>query len=505
MDLTHMDTLHDIFALLTGTTLLLAVFGGVAAGIIGGALPGISPSITMALLLPFTYSMDPVSALVLLACTYVGAEYGGSVPAILINTPGTNAAAATTLDGYPMKQQGRGAEALGISLYSGVIGGLIGLVMLIMLTEPLARVALLFTPPAYFALGVLGLSVIASLSGGSLIKAMIAGLLGLMIATVGTDPISGVSRFTFGHSELLSGIKPILIMVGLFAVSELFLQAGLGDWVKARATEARIRLPDRLMRRRLVKPQLIGSGIGTFEGVMPGAGGTIASFMAYNEARRWSSNPDEFGKGSPEGIAAPEASNNTVACTALIPMLSFGIPGSNATAILLGGFLIHGLIPGPQLFQKSGDVIFGLYTGMAIAPFAMLALGILLLPLCIWMVNRPKAYLMAFIFALIFSGIFSVNQSLFDLGIVLAAGVAGYAMRLLGMPFLPMVLGLVLGYMVESNYRRSLVLSGGDHMVFVENPISAGFLAVAVLFVVGSLGMPLWRRLRAGQTADKQS
>ena len=500
-----MEMLAQIFALLSGTPLIFAVIGGVAAGILGGALPGISPSITMALLLPFTYTMDPTMALVMLACTYVGAEYGGSVPAILINTPGTNAAAATTIDGYQMKLQGKGAEALGISLYSGVIGGIIGLVMLITLTEPLARVALLFTPPAYFALGILGLSVIASLSGGSLIKALMAGIIGMMIATVGTDPISGVSRFTFGSSELLSGIKPILVMVGLFAVSELFAQSSMGEWVKALATESRIRLPDRLMRRRLIKPQLIGSGIGTFEGVMPGAGGTIASFMAYNEARRWSSKPEEFGNGSPEGVAAPEASNNTVACTALVPMLSFGIPGSNATAILLGGFLIHGLIPGPQLFQQSSDVIFGLYTGMALAPFVMLALGILMLPLCIWMVNRPKAYLMAFIYALVFSGIFSVNQSLFDLGIVLAAGVVGYAMRLFGMPFLPVVLGLVLGYMVESNYRRSLVLSDGDHMVFLENAISAGFLFVAVLFVIGSIGMPLWRQLRAKPTTDSKS
>ncbi len=500
-----MDMLTQIFGLVTGTPLIAVVFGGVAWGIIGGALPGISPSITMALLLPFTYTMDPTMAIVMLASTYVGAEYGGSIPAILINTPGTNAAAATTLDGYQMKLQGRGPEALGISLYAGVVGGVIGLVMLIALTEPLARVALLFTPPAYFALGILGLSVIASLSGGSLIKALMAGIIGMMIATVGTDPVSGVTRFTFGSSDLLSGIKPILIMVGLFAVSELFMQAGLGAWVTGIVKDIRVRLPDRAMRRRLVRPQLIGSGIGTFEGVMPGAGGTIASFMAYNEARRWSKNPEEYGHGSPEGVAAPEAANNTVACTALVPMLSFGIPGSNATAVLMGGFLIHGLIPGPTLFQKSEEVIVGLYTGLAFAQFAMLLLGIVMLPICIWMVNRPKAYLMAFIYALIFSGIYSLNQSLFDLSIVLVAGVAGYAMRLFGMPFLPMVLGLVLGYMVESNYRRSLVLSGGDHMVFLENAISAGFLAVATIFVIGSLGMPLWRRFMAKPATDSPS
>lgn len=498
-----MDTLLQIFYLYTTTPIILVVTIGVAWGIVGGALPGISPSITMALLLPFTYALDPTSAVVLLASTYVGAEYGGSVPAILINTPGTNAAAATTIDGYAMKLKGKAADALGISLYSGVIGGMIGFLMLFLLTEPLVRVALLFTPPAYFALGLLGLSVIASLSGGSLIKALAAALIGLMIATVGTDPISGVSRFTFGESGLLSGIKPILIMVGLFAVSELFVQSSAGAWVKATADAAKVRFPNAKLRRRLLKPQLIGSGIGTFEGVMPGAGGTVAAFMSYNEARRWSSHKEEFGEGSPEGIAAPEAANNTVACTALVPMLSFGIPGSNATAVLLGGFLIHGLRPGPQLFQESSDVIFGLYGGLAISPFILLGLGILLLPLCIWMVNRPKAYLMAFIYALIFSGVYSINQSAFDLVIVLIAGVGGYFMRLFKMPFLPLVLGLVLGYMVESNYRRSLVLSGDDHGIFLQDPISLGFLIVALVFVLGSLLSPLLKRLRASKKNEQ--
>jgi len=496
-----MDILYQVFALYTGTPIILVAAIGVAWGIVGGALPGISPSITMALLLPFTYTLDPTSAVVLLACTYVGAEYGGSVPAILINTPGTNAAAATTIDGYAMKQRGMAAEALGISLYSGVIGGIIGFLLLVFLTGPLVRVALLFTPPTYFALGLLGLSVIASLSGGSLVKALAAAVIGLMVATIGTDPISGVSRFTFGQADLLGGVAPILIMVGLFAVSELFAQSSLGEWVKSAADTARIRFPDGKLRRRLVKPQLIGSGIGAFEGVMPGAGGTIASFMSYNEARRWSRHGEEFGHGSPEGIAAPESANNTVACTALVPMLSFGIPGSNATAVLLGGFLIHGMRPGPQLFQENSDVIFGLYSGLAISPFLLLALGMMMLPLCIWMVNRPKAYLMAFIYALIFSGIYSIHQSMFDLAIVLAAGGVGFFMRILRFPFLPLVLGLVLGYMVESNFRRSLVLSGDDPMVFLQDPIAAGFLALAAIFVCGSLAAPLFRSWRQGREA----
>ena len=332
-----MDGVLQGLELLVSTPLGLAAIAGVAWGILGGALPGISPSISMALLLPFTYGMEPSSAIVLLASTYLGAEYGGSIPAILIKTPGTNAAAATVLDGYAMNRQGRGGEALGISLYSGVIGGFVGLLMLVMLTRPLANLALAFTPMSYFALGVLGLSVIASLAGRSILKGLAAGLLGLMVATVGTDPVSGVPRFTFGRPELLDGIAPILVMVGLFAVSELFRQAGEPAWKRPSGAAARVRFPGSRLRRRLVKPQLIGTSIGTVEGVIPGAGGTIASFLSYNEARRWSRFKDEFGKGSPEGIAAPETANNTVASTALVPLLSFGIPGSNSAAILLGG------------------------------------------------------------------------------------------------------------------------------------------------------------------------
>lgn len=492
-----MGSLTQALTLLVTTPIVPAAAVGVAWGILGGALPGISPSITMALVLPFTYGMDPGAAIVLLAATYVGAEYGGSIPAILINTPGTNAAAATVLDGYEMQKQGRGGEALGISLYSGVLGGLFGLTMLVLLTEPLARLALAFTPMAYFALGVLGLSVIASLSGESLIKGLAAGIIGLMIATVGSDPISGVPRFTFEQADLLDGIPPILVMVGLFAVSELLQQSSMGEWRKADQKATRLRFPDAALRRRLIKPQLFGSVIGTFEGVMPGAGGTIASFMSYNEARRWSRNREEFGKGSPEGVAAPETANNTVAATALVPVLSFGIPGSNSAAILLGGLLVHGIIPGPRLFAENGDVILGLYTGLFVASLSLLVLGMLILPVCLWLVNRPKAYLMAFIYALIFSGVYSIDYSLFDLALVLGAGTIGLIMRLVGLPFLPAVLGVVLGYLVESNYRRSLVLSGGDHFIFVEDRIALGLLSVAALFIVGSLATRAWLFLRA--------
>jgi putative tricarboxylic transport membrane protein len=442
--------------------LIPAAFGGVAWGILGGALPGISPSITMALLLPFTYGMDSTVAVVLLASTYVGAEYGGSIPAILIGTPGTNAAAATVIDGYAMKRQGKAGEALGISLYSGFVGGLFGLLVLVSLTERLSSVALAFTPSSYFALGILGLSVIASLSGDSLLKGLIAGVMGLMVATIGTDPVTGLNRFTF-------------------------VQTNAPDWEKATHESARIRFPTPALWKRIARPQAIGSFIGAFEGMVPGAGGSISSFLAYNEARRWSKHADEFGHGSPEGVAAPEAANNTVACTALVPMLSLGIPSSNSAAVLLGGFLMHELVPGPMLFVQHGEVVRGLYTGLFIANVAMLIIGYVIMGPCIWLVSRPKPYLMAFIYALVVSGVYAFQANLFNVGVALAFGVVGYALRLFKVPFLPMVLGVVLGFMVESNYRRALVLSNGDLTTFVRNPISAALLATALIILAASL------------------
>ena len=474
------------------TPIVPAAFGGVAWGILGGALPGISPSITMALLLPFTYSMGPTTAVVLLASTYVGAEYGGSIPAILIGTPGTNAAAATVVDGYAMKQQGKAGEALGISLYSGFVGGLFGLLVLVGLTERLSSVALAFTPSSYFALGVLGLSVIATLSGDSLVTGLIAGVLGLMISTIGTDPVTGLNRFTFDSPELLSGIPPLLVMVGLYAVSELFMKTGEPDWEKASRENARIKFPSRALWKRIARPQAIGSLMGAFEGMMPGAGGAVSSFLAYNEARRWSRHKEEFGHGSPEGVAAPEAANNTVACTALVPMLSLGIPSSNSSAVLLGGFLMHGLIPGPLLFVNHADVVHGLYTGLFVANVAMLIIGYLIMSPCMWLVSRPKPYLMAFIYALVVSGVYAIQTSLFHVGLALGFGVLGSAMKYFRLPFLPMVLGVVVGFVVESNYRRALVISGGDYRTFIQDPIAAGLLSVAFLFITGSV-MRRWR------------
>lgn len=476
-----MDAFLQTLNSLASVWVIVAAFAGVLWGILGGALPGISPSIAMALLLPFTVGLPPTVALVLLASVYVGAEYGGSIPAILIRTPGTNSASATVIDGYEMAKQGKAGEALGISLMSGLIGGLFGLVVLVLATESLAKVALAFTPAAYFSLGILGLSVIAGLSGGSLLKGLIAACIGLMVAFIGSDPVSGVARFTFGSADLLDGVKPIIIMVGLFAVTEMLVQIGEPDWAKADKVTSRLKLPDWAMSKRLFRPQAIGAVVGTIEGVTPGAGGTVAAFMAYSESKRWSKHPEEYGHGSPEGVAAPESANNVVTATALVPLLSLGIPGSNSAAILMGGFLIHGLQPGPMLFTKAPEVVYGLYGGLLIANIAMLLLGLIILNPCMWLVNRPKPYLIAGILALVMTGVYALHQSVFDIAMALGFGVLGYGMRLLRIPVLPMVLGLVLGYMVESNYRRSLLISGGDHSIFVTDLVSAGLLALALV------------------------
>lgn len=481
-----MSTFWDIVHLLTATPLVFVAVAGLVWGILGGALPGISASITMALVLPFTYTMDPAQAIALLACVYIGAEYGGSIPAILIRTPGTNSAAATVIDGYELNRQGRAGEALGISLMSGVVGSLFGLAMLVLLTEPLSWLALAFKPTSYFGLGILGLSVIASMTGDSLVKGLAAAVIGLMIATVGTDPISGVTRFTFDVPDLLNGIEPVLVMVGLFALTELMSQSGSSNVTRLKET-VRIKLPSLALMNQLKRSQFIGCVLGLFEGLTPGGGGSIAAFMSYNEARRWSKTPEKFGKGSEEGVAAPETANNTVASTALIPLLSFGIPSSNSTAVLLGGLLMHGLLPGPRLFEQNPQVIDSLYVGSFIAIIAQIGVGVIILPACVWLVNRPRPYRAGFIFALILSGIYTLDKSLFDLGIALVLGLVGYLMRMAKFPFLPMILGVVLGHMLESSYRRSLVLSGGDHRIFLEDPIAVGLLLASLAFVVFSL------------------
>ncbi len=469
------------------------IFFGVFWGIIGGALPGITGSISMALLLPFTWGMDPAIAVNTLAGVYVGAQYGSSITAILIRTPGAPASAATVLDGYSMHQRGESARALGISLWTGTIGGLLSVVALILLAFPLVEVALIFGPPEYFATALFGLTVVATLSGGNYIRGFVSGLFGLALATVGMDPFVGNARFDFDNVNMLGGLELIAVMVGLFAVSEVLVQArSMAGWEKIRDTKLATKMPSWQELKNLMPITLLSSVIGIVVGAMPGAGATIASFIAYAEAKRWSKHPEEFGHGSPEGIAAPETANNAVTASAFAPMIALGIPGSGGAAIMLGALMLHGLRPGPMLFNDHPDVVYGLFVGMFIANFAMLILGIGTLQACCRIVNIPQPYLLAAIMALVTIGTYSINNSVFDVLVAMVFGVVGYFMTMYKFSPPATVLGLVLGFLVETNLRRSLMISDIGWGIFFTRPISLVMLIVCVI----SLVFPFYRDFR---------
>jgi len=476
---------------------LLMMLLGVAWGIIGGALPGISGSIAMALLLPLTFGMNPAVALMMLAGVYIGAMYGGSITAILIRTPGTPGAAATVIDGYELHKKGLSGKALGVSLITGTVGGIVSVFILVGLAVPLSKLALAFGPPEYFALGVFGLALISSFVGRDLLKGAISGLLGLILATAGTDPFSGTPRFTFGGTDLLTGVELVAGMIGLFAVSEMFQQIAESEAWAVIKGKFSTDLPTWVELIRLKTAMVIGIVMGTIEGLLPGGGGAIAAFISYNEAKRWSKTPEEFGHGSLEGVAAPETANNVVTGTAMIPLLTFGIPGSNSAAIMLAAMLLHGISPGPQLFERTPQIVYGLFVGMFVANIMMLVLGYLSLRPAIAIVNIKRPLLLASILALVLVGAYSISNRMFEVWVVLGTGLLGYGMRRFGFNILAMVLGLVLGFLVEVNLRRSLLISLGNPWVFFTRPISVALLTFALF----TLLWPIIRQAREDRRA----
>lgn len=460
---------------------LLFLLVGVTWGIIGGAIPGITASIATALLLPFTWSMDPGVALMMLAGVYVEAEYGGSIPAILIGAPGTSASAAAVMDGYALNKQGHTGKALGISLITGTIGGLFSVVVLILIAVPLASVALAFGPPEYFALSLFALTVVASLVAKNLVKGLISALFGLFLAVIGMDHFTAEPRYTGGYSDLISGLELIPVLIGLFAVSELF-QMGKSAISKSNTYQnVSTKFPSWKELKESFKATAIGSVIGTFFGVMPGVGGSVGSWVAYNEAKRWSKNKELFGKGSIEGIAAPESANNAVTGGALVPLLALGIPGSNTTAVMLGALTVHGVVAGPLMFEQNPEIPYGLFIGMFIAQLFMLVVGYFVIKPAIRISNVSTPVLLAVIFPLVFVGSYSLNNSIFDVIVVLVFGVIGYIMNRYDFSPPAAVLGLVLGGYIELNLRRGLAISSGDFMIFFERPISLLLLILAVL------------------------
>ena len=495
--------MHELGMLMNGVATLAAnpmalllSLVGVALGIVIGALPGLTATMGVAILLPFTFGMDPVSGLLMISGVFFGGVYGGSVTAILLKIPGTPAAAATAMDGFELTKKGMAGVALGTATLSSFLGGMASILVLIFLAPVLAGFALEFSASESFALAVFGLSIIASISGKSVVKGLIAGFLGLLIATVGMDPMGGFPRFTGGYTELFN-VPFIPVMIGLFAAAEAFKSM----------EDPKVRLGMAAALGRIVPPwatykSLLGvvsrsSILGIVIGIIPGAGSDIAAYVAYNEARRFSKTPENYGKGELGGVAACEAGANGCTGGALLTMLTLGIPGDAVTAVMLGALTLQGLQPGPLLFKEHAELVFTLFAGMLFCYVAMLVIGLGSLRFMGRILQMPKSVLTPVILLLCIVGTYAINNSLFDIGIMLAAGVAGYFMQKWDFPASPVVLALIMGPMAEANFRRALSLSGGSYDFLYSRPITAVLLTVAILTMLLPL-VKRWRAERAG-------
>lgn len=473
---------------------LAAVVIGVIAGICVGALPGLSATMAISVLIPFTFGMDPLVALGMMAGIYNGAMYGGSIPAILLRIPGTPAAVATSFDGYPMAQQGKGGYALQVAVVSSAIGGVASALVLMLLAPPLARVTLLFGPAEIFWVAVFGMSAIVFLLGGDILKGLVSACFGVFVSLVGADTITGYDRYTFGHLELLDGINIVVLLVGLYAlppaIALLEEQRELDTSNAGRLNTVSIwrAIPSML---KYWKTWLRSSVIGVFIGILPGAGGSMAAFLSYNEAKRNSRHPERWGQGEPEGVAAAETSNNADTASALIPALTLGIPGTAVAAVMLGGLLIHGLQPGPMLFRDNPDIVFGFMWQFLFAAILLVALGGSLATNSFAQVLKlPRPLLGAIIIALVFVGVYSINGRMFDVYLMLGFGLIGYFMDKLQFPLPPVVLGLILGGFAEQNLRLALRIGGGDAMALAASNTSK----IIILLTLGVILMPIISR-----------
>ena len=464
-------------------TILLAILG-IVAGIIIGALPGLSSTMGVALFIPVTYTMEPATGLVFLAAVYMSSVYGGSISAILIQTPGTPSAVITALDGYELTKQGRSGEALSMSIISSTMGGLVSVLALMFLAPPLAKMVIAFGSAEMFLLAVLGLTIIVSLSKDSLVKGMMVGVFGMLISVVGTDTMTGQDRYTMGIMELYGGINSVATVIGMYSASQVFklaaqkrktIQYDIGDSIsQLKPVGLKVVLKNIF--------NMIRSGIiGTYVGILPGAGVSIASALAYNTARSASKKPEEYGNGSLEGLAASEAANNGVVGGSLIPLLTLGIPGNTVSAVFLGGLIIHGMRPGPRLFTDYGDVTYALFIGLFVATLIMLAIGLAGSKIFARISVVPTNLIVPIILALCVFGSYSISNNLFNVYIMLAFGFIGYILGELEFFQAPFVLGMVLGPIAEQEFRRALMISKGSYSIFVGSPIAV-FLVLAILF-----------------------
>lgn len=476
---------------------LLASFVGVVLGLVVGALPGLTISLGMVLVLPLTFGLGTLPAMSLMLGLFAAGMTGGSYSAILVNIPGTPSASATTIDGYRMALNGQAGKALGVAVISSVYGGIFSLLCLVLSAPLIARVALRFGAPEQFALLTLGLTLIAAFAGRSLAKGLASGVLGLLLTTVGQDPMVGTPRFTFGRVELQAGIHFIPALIGLFAIPQVIegLRAGGGAVVPRFTAGLTALLPTWRELLGLNRSMLVGSAVGTGVGAIPGTGGPIAVFLAYDLARRLSRAPGAFGQGSPEGVAAPEAANNGVTGGALIPMLTLGIPGDPITAILLGVLVVQGLAPGPLLFKEHPAFVYGVFWALLLANVMTLVVAILSVRWIVQVLRVPPSVLIPAIAVLCVVGAYGIRNTFFDSAVMLLFGAAGYLLNRYAFPVVPLIIGLVLGGDLEEQFRLSLTLSGGDPAIFLRQPIAAAFLGLTVLTL---LGPALRRALRRG-------
>ena len=461
---------------------MIFCFLGTSIGIVFGAIPGLTTTMAIALFLPFTFGMESVKAFALLLGLYVGGVYGGSITAILINTPGTPAAAATAVEGYPLARQGKALDALSLATISSFIGGMLSCGVLILLAPPLARVALQFGPPEYFAISFFGLSMVSSISSKNIMKGIVSAAFGLLAATIGIDPIVGSMRLTFGNVNLVAGIGLIASLIGLFAISEVLSKLetinrnkGIGDMEKITGKFVSLKILKANVFNFL-RSSVIGIGIG----LIPAVGVSMANWISYNEAKRMTKTPELYGKGCFEGVAASETSNNAVTGGALVPMLTLGIPGDAMTAVLLGALMIQGLAPGPKLFNDTPEVVRGIYWMLALANIFMLILGLVLINVFVKIIKVPTNVLMPLVLIMCYIGAYAINNNFFDVYVTLLFGIVAYLSLKAKFPLPPMLLGIILGPLIESNFRRSITMSRGSLVIFFERPLSAVFIIIAL-------------------------
>lgn len=464
---------------------LLMLLLGVVTGVIIGTLPGLSATMAVAVLTPLTFSLDTTQAFALLLGTYCSAVFGGSISAILVNIPGTPSAVMTSLDGHPMAQRGEAGPAIGLAIVSSLIGGLFSVIVLMVLAPPIAELALEFSAEEYFALAIFGVSMMAYVSGSSLLKGLVSGAIGLLLATIGSDPGTGALRYTFGNVNLITGLDIIPVLIGLFGLTEVFInvsKCGIKKKVEQRISKI---LPKFSTIRKNIMVLMRSSVLGVIVGAAPAAGGTIAAIMSYGLEKRLSKHPEKFGTGVPEGIIAPESANNASTGGAMIPLLTLGIPGDAVTAILIGALMIHGLQPGPLLFANNPSFVSSIFILMALSNIGFFIVATLGTRPISRLLNVNDSLLYPIIGLLCVVGTYASRGLMFDVWVLLVFGIIGYFMSKAGIPSAPMVLGLILGPIVEKNLTRTLIISNGSILSIFTRPISAVFMIMTIFILFG--------------------